>query len=84
MILKMYAFFDRVSQNFIPQVMLIPSNEVCLRGMKKLVNSPQFPHKDIIEDLQLFCLGEFDQENGTITSSKEFMLNLVDLMEVEK
>lgn len=84
MVNAIYMLFDRVSQSYIGSMMLFNNDLVCKRSLKSFVNSSDFPYRDMVEDLTLYKLGDFDLSTGTIAPNKEMVVNLIDLREESK
>lgn len=83
MINNIYMLFDRVSQAYVGSLMILANDNVAMRSIKNLVNNPQFPMKDLVEDLQFFKLGTIDVVSGKIESEVKFMLNLSDVLDMK-
>lgn len=78
MILNVYCFFDNVLQNFIPQFLTMPNDEALKRGLKSLVNNPNFPYASTIDDMKVYKCAIFDVDKGFVEHKLEFICNLVD------
>ena len=81
--MKIYAIKDTVAGVFnLPFYQ--KNNAVAIRALTQAVNSNENNEiKQNVGDLQLYCLGELNQETGDITANIEFIINLVDLKQGE-
>ena len=80
---KVYCFFDRVSQGFLPNFFLMPNDDVAKRSFSNFANNPKFPFADIKSDLEIYKVADFDVEQGLSDLKKEFVCALVDLVRGE-
>lgn len=61
-------------------------NEAVIRSLRSSISqkNPGDSIAEFPEDFSLWCLGEFDQDTGDISSFKSHILNLVDLANLNK
>lgn len=80
-VLKLYSVKDVVVGHFKNPACFNNDNE-CIRAIKYSLNSINDLSRQC-EDLQMWCLGEFDTETGVITSNVYMVANLIDYVNPE-
>lgn len=78
MICQLYMLYDRASSCFIGAPFIAQNEKVCKRNMYAFVNSSQFPYKEIVDDLQLYILGNINVDTGRIESNVSLVSSLND------
>lgn len=84
MMLNMYCFFDSISNQHLPNIFFIQNDNVAQRQFSNFINAKNFPFADIINDLQIFCVGIFNIENGVITPQHKFLAYAKDFLKNNK
>lgn len=63
-----YCVYDRCIGNY-SRIFVEQTEESMKRNFKILLANPQNPFKGIESDLDIYCIGNWNIENGQITSS---------------
>lgn len=83
MILKVYALTDLKAGNY-STPFFCASNGLAIRMFSDLVRDPKTTLSRHPDDFQLFCLGEFDDNSGELTSKKpEFLSKANDFINAQ-
>lgn len=68
--LKIYSCFDRVSQSYSEPFVAV-NDPVAIRRFNYVLSQSAM----VAEDIQLFCLGEFETDSGAISPNVQFVCN---------
>lgn len=75
--MKIYAIKDTIVGAFTAPFYQ-KNNSVAIRTITNAINNERELQNNA-KDLQLYCLGEFNEETGEIQSNVEFIINIIDL-----
>lgn len=80
MLLKIYAIKDTKVGFMQPFVQV--NDAVAVREFGNLINSGSSVVSQNFEDMELYCLGSYSQDTGTIESDVQYILKGVDVKKV--
>ena len=83
--MKLYVIKDVVAGRMAinPPVISIMNNDSEARRSLKVIAAGKNQFTEIAQDIQLWCLGVFDNETGFITENKPYLIgNLIDYLNV--
>ena len=83
--MKIYSIFDRAAHSF--GNLLLQNNDALLkRNLKSAIKNKALGPEILAypQDFEVYCLGDFDNDEGGIRYEKTFVVNISDLIPVEE
>lgn len=77
MLKKIYSIYDEKSEAYL-QPFFLDTDGLAIRAITDCLNDPEHNFSRHTSDYTLFKLGEFDNNDGTITINKKSLGNLVE------
>lgn len=75
--MKIYTIYDKKTQSFSETIFTAVNEAIAVRIMSLTLSRDEMMFK-YAEDFDLYCVGQFAQDSGEITSNKpEFIINLI-------
>ncbi|UIB81452.1 nonstructural protein [Flyfo microvirus Tbat2_130] len=81
--MKIFSLYDTAIQSHSTNPFFQPSSAAAVRAIKGEMQNPESMLAKHPGDFELWCLGEYDEQKGTITPNMERVARLGDLVEVK-